>query len=176
MFIHFASMWKFMYFMSLALLAFGLTVASLRLYFDPNRLKIHSIILCGFHLFAGQVKTNLIEFSVWRITNLNKQTRQLNVDKDDWLAIRGAEMILIMKVVSVCTEISSRRIVSCEWPQLLNYFVCIYSSILGPWISFRQFANSFVESSSSLMVKSQDSRKLFFSYSSAFILKRIKPY
>ena len=75
------------------------------------------LLVCGLHLVIGQ----------------------LFMDKETWLSIRGAEMILLMKAVSLTMSID-RKI---DQLSVIDYLTSAYSSIFGPWMSYSQFMESY---------------------------------
>lgn len=58
--------------------------------------------------------------------------------KDTWLSIRGAEMILSMKIISISFDLPQ----NVNKRDLINYLTSSSTSILGPWVSFRQYLAS----------------------------------
>ncbi|XP_076338388.1 protein-serine O-palmitoleoyltransferase por isoform X2 [Tachypleus tridentatus] len=58
------------------------------------------------------------------------------VDKAQWHKIRGSQMIVTMKIISLAFDIDS-GLVSLPNPlECLGYFLCVGTVIFGPWISF----------------------------------------
>ena len=87
--------------------------------------KLYIIVLCAIHLLIGEIL----------------------MDKENWLSIRGAEMILIMKIVSFTFDNSLLQVN--ESPiSIFHYFVSVYTSVIGTWINYGQFISSLNSSTS----------------------------
>lgn len=66
------------------------------------------------------------------------------------MSFRGAEMILIMKIISVAFDCESNV------PDFISYFSYLFSintSVIGPWISYDQFLNQTFRPSSASIEK-----------------------
>lgn len=61
-------------------------------------------------------------------------------DPVDWHSIRGAQMIILMKVVSVGYDLDARTLTTCPGIfELLGYILNPGSIIFGPWVSFKTY-------------------------------------
>lgn len=60
------------------------------------------------------------------------------MNKDTWLSIRGTEMILIMKSVSLSIDVSNGFLFNGSLIEYLSYFLSVSTALLGPWISYDQ--------------------------------------
>ncbi len=58
------------------------------------------------------------------------------MNKDNWLSIRGTEMILIMKSVSLSIDVSNGFILNGSLIDYMSYFLSISTVLFGPWISY----------------------------------------
>lgn len=62
------------------------------------------------------------------------------IDRTVWHSIRGAQIILSMKVIGIAFDLSNGTII--EFPNLFVYFgynFCVGTVIFGPWISFHEY-------------------------------------
>ncbi|XP_037782493.1 protein-serine O-palmitoleoyltransferase porcupine-like [Penaeus monodon] len=61
-------------------------------------------------------------------------------DPVDWHSIRGAQMIILMKVVSVGYDLDAHTLTACPGlAELLGYILNPGSIIFGPWVSFKTY-------------------------------------
>ena len=66
------------------------------------------------------------------------------MNKELWFSIRGTEMILIMKLVSLVFDLDNEiKLNSKEFNLVnyLNYLSSFCTVIFGPWISFYDYVN-----------------------------------
>jgi porcupine-like protein len=66
------------------------------------------------------------------------------MDKELWFSIRGTEMILNMKIVSLVFDLDNEnKLTSNDFDLLnyLNYLSSFCTVIFGPWISFHDYLN-----------------------------------
>uniref|UniRef100_A0A8C4Q176 Protein-serine O-palmitoleoyltransferase porcupine n=1 Tax=Eptatretus burgeri TaxID=7764 RepID=A0A8C4Q176_EPTBU len=62
------------------------------------------------------------------------------VDALNWHRMRGAQMLVVMKAVSLAFDIDNGRIESLPSPvQFMGYIYFIGTVVFGPWISFEQY-------------------------------------
>jgi hypothetical protein len=58
------------------------------------------------------------------------------MNKDNWMSIRGTEMILIMKSISLSIDVSNGFLFNGSLVEYLSYSLSISTAILGPWVSY----------------------------------------
>ncbi len=63
------------------------------------------------------------------------------MNKDTWLSIRGIEMIIIMKSISLAIDISNGLNFTGSIINYLSYFLSINTAVFGPWISYSSHLN-----------------------------------
>ncbi|RNA22401.1 peptidyl-prolyl cis-trans isomerase-like 3 [Brachionus plicatilis] len=111
---------------------FYLTIIALVSFLLLNLNKFKKILIplaCLVHLFYGQ----------------------LRLERDVWMSFRGAEMILIMKIISTSFDFESTNI-----PDLFSYLSYLFSintSVIGPWISYENFSNQITMKSGASLSK-----------------------
>ncbi|CAF0937932.1 unnamed protein product [Brachionus calyciflorus] len=106
--VHFFNLWITIYFTTLVIINFLL----LKFKFYSN---ISVILTCFLHLFIGQF---------W-------------LDRELWMSFRGAEMILLMKLIGFSNDFENSK----DLLNFLNYNLSVSTSIIGPWISYTQYTN-----------------------------------
>ncbi len=97
------------------------------------------VLMTGVHLTLGLIisKIYIIKLVGWikqLIQNLISENYLMS--KDNWLSIRGTEMILIMKSFSLSIDISNGFLFTGSLIDYLSYFLSISTFLFGPWISY----------------------------------------
>ena len=63
--------------------------------------------------------------------------------KDVWLSMRGAEMLMLMKLISLSVDIEQKNVrfigKRMQFIDFLNYLLAFDAVIFGPWISYDDF-------------------------------------
>lgn len=63
---------------------------------------------------------------------------ELFVAKSNWHKIRGSQMVLVMKIISLAFDIDSGLTHLPSVPEQLGYFFCPGTLIFGPWVSYNE--------------------------------------
>ncbi|KAK3102736.1 hypothetical protein FSP39_013537 [Pinctada imbricata] len=98
------------------------------------------------------------------------------VDAASWHSIRGAQIILSMKVIGLAFDISNGQVLLPDVPSYLGYCLCVGTVIFGPWISFQDYMNILFSGTSVLdvqwilkVVRSSVIGVLCMTYSTCFV-------
>lgn len=62
------------------------------------------------------------------------------MDRESWQKIRGAEMLVVMKVISVGFDVDLGSVM--QLPSVfeyVGYVLCVGTSVFGPWVSFQDY-------------------------------------
>lgn len=65
---------------------------------------------------------------------------EFSMDRESWQKIRGAEMLVVMKVISLGFDVdlgSVKHLPSV--PEYTGYVLCVGTSVFGPWVSFQDY-------------------------------------
>ncbi|XP_060592871.1 protein-serine O-palmitoleoyltransferase porcupine-like [Ruditapes philippinarum] len=124
----------------LSSLMFGLL--ALHMFFQRN---LFYLLLCSILAFAVLVITNWrnrdycgLSLSVFIIVYL--VACEFLMDKTVWHSIRGAQIILSMKIIGLAFDLSTGAMI--EFPSVFAFFgynFCVGTVIFGPWISFSEY-------------------------------------
>ena len=73
--------------------------------------------------------------------------RQTVFKRDDWYSMRGAEMLLLMKLISLSIDIERKSVRTHEYKRIkfidfINYLVSFDSLIFGPWTNYEDYLQS----------------------------------
>ncbi len=70
------------------------------------------------------------------------------LEKETWLSFRGAEMIAIMKSLSLLFDLNadrkkaqiddSQKPINIDFLSFFSYMISINTAVFGPWISYKQ--------------------------------------
>ncbi|KAL4225879.1 hypothetical protein ACF0H5_013867 [Mactra antiquata] len=124
----------------LSSLMFGLL--ALHMFFQRN---LFYLVLCTALAYLVLVITNWrnrdfcgISLSVYIIVYLI--ACEFMMESTVWHSIRGAQIILSMKIIGVAFDLSNGSMI--EFPDIFAYFgynFCVGTVIFGPWISFTEY-------------------------------------
>lgn len=62
------------------------------------------------------------------------------MDRESWQKIRGAEMLVVMKVISLGFDVDHGSVT--QLPSVFEYagyVLCVGTSVFGPWVSFQDY-------------------------------------
>lgn len=68
----------------------------------------------------------------------------LQIDVEQWHKLRGAQMVLVMKGISMGFDVDNKKLSQLPcFVEVVGYFLCPTNSSLGPWIPHSEYAEIF---------------------------------
>jgi hypothetical protein len=62
--------------------------------------------------------------------------------REKWFSMRGTQMLILMKLISLSIDIETNRLVQFRFIDFIKYAISFDGIIFGPWISFEDFLRS----------------------------------
>uniref|UniRef100_A0A1B6EDG5 Protein-serine O-palmitoleoyltransferase porcupine n=1 Tax=Clastoptera arizonana TaxID=38151 RepID=A0A1B6EDG5_9HEMI len=100
-----------------------------------------SILFYLFNILYRKTRGPIISIICFIILVLT----ELSSDNEQWPRIRGVEMLIVMKIISLAFDLDSGIVK--EFPNMTSYFgyiLCPGNVVFGPWVSFNVYRKIFV--------------------------------